>query len=211
MSDIEKGRINRPRDEGVFVSRVESEKKDKTPFVQLSTTGGSKRLLVATFLNSLKRLFDALSSSEEEGNLSGKIIEQQTVLETLLAFKNLLLSLCKEDFSQNATFAQELSDHWIKLQDDFEKLHLSERKGSPKVAIFRRFLDQLNHYPEKADHSLGYYLLEHSGKDWLPFPFIEMLLGLHNDYKLKGESSTLSQWIRHIEELSQEIRGKLPL
>jgi hypothetical protein len=209
MGDIEKGRIDKPRDEGVVSSRIGSDKKEEAPYVQLPSSS-VKRILAATFLNTLKNLFSAFSSTGEEGSLANRIIDQRTVLETLLNFQKLLKQLGEKDLSQDAAFAQELSERWLKIKEDFNKLQIIERKGSNKAASFRRAIDAINHYPPGADHSFGYYLLEQAGRDWLPFPFIEILLNLHLEHKRKGEGSSLSHWIYLIEEVNKELRGKAP-
>lgn len=209
MADIEKGRIDKPRDEGVESSRVEADKKEKTPYVQLSNSS-AKRILAATLVNTLKNLFNAFSPVGEEKSLANRIIDQQTILETLSKFKKLLSNLGEEDLSQNALFAQSLSEQWLKIKEDFNKIQIIERKGSNKVASFRRVIDAINHYPQHVDHSFGYYLLEQAGRDWLPFPFIEILLTLHLEYQKKRETSSLRHWIFLIEEVEKEIRGKIP-
>jgi hypothetical protein len=40
-------------------------------------------------------------------------------------------------------------------------------------------IEAINHYPEKGDHSLGYYLSSSTGENWIPFPFMEILRNLH--------------------------------
>lgn len=209
MSDIEKGRIDKPRDEGIVSSRIESDKKEKVPYVQLPASS-ARRILAATFLNTLKNLFSAFSPTGEEGGLANRIIDQRTILETLQKFQKLLDQLCQEDLSRDAVFAQELSEQWLKIKEDFNKIQVIEKKGSTKVASFRRAIDAVNHYPQGADHSFGYYLQEQAGRDWLPFPFIDMLLGLHLEYKKKATASSLCHWIDLIEEVNRELKGKMP-
>jgi hypothetical protein len=207
MADIEKGRLDRPRDEGVITSRIEAEKKEKVAYASLSSSQ-TKRLFAATFLNTLRNLFDFFSP--EGKSLSEKVIEKQTTLETLLGFKKLLERLSKEDLSQDTLFAGELSQHFLKMEEDFAKLQVMERKGSIKVAHFRRTLETFERYPPEVDHHFGYYLLQQAGKDWLPFPFIEILAGLYTEYQEKGSSSTLSQWNMMLDQLITELRGIIP-
>lgn len=208
MADIEKGRLDRPRDEGVFVPPIERDKKEKNPYSHLPPSQ-VKRIFAATFLSTLKHLFEFFSP-EERSSLLEKVIERQTIIETLLSFKELLFKLSKQDMSQDIPFAVALSEHFLKMKDDFSKLQVMERKGSIKVAHFRRVVETFEQYPPEVDHHLGYYLTEQAGKDWLPFPFIEMLEHLYKEHREKGGASHLSQWEELIDQLVIRLRGIVP-
>ncbi|MBM3200965.1 MAG: hypothetical protein FJZ56_00985 [Chlamydiae bacterium] len=101
--------------------------------------------------------------------------------------RTLFIQLSKENLSQSSTFAKELSSCWVEL------LSSNETK-------IKDFCKKLHSYPKDADHSLGYYLSNYTGHDWLPFPFIEILKALYEDAIVQGEKSTLSQWISTLSE-----------
>lgn len=200
MSDIQKGRLDRPRDEGVIVPPIQGDKKGKQPYTQIPENQG-KRILFASFFSALKKAFDSLV--QDEGSLGGRVIEKQTSLETILAFKSLMEELASKDLSQDADFALHLSELWHKMQEDFSSLQILERKNPEKVTAYRLFLETINRYPRDADHTLGFYLFEQAGKNWLPFPFIEMLATLH------GEQKTLNHWIDKLKQLATLLKGSL--
>jgi hypothetical protein len=71
-------------------------------------------------------------------------------------------------------------------------------------------MDTIKNYPPDSDHHFGYYLLQQAGKDWLPFPFIEMLETLHTEHKENPKENTLSTWINRIDGLLKNLRANLP-
>ena len=140
--------------------------------------------------------------ASETKKLAGKTTDIQGIIRNLNVFKSLLLKLKKEDLSQSADYASKLSDIWILLMEDFETIALIERKELKKVAKFRDLMDMVKNFPPDSEHRFGYYLLEHAGKDWLPFPFIEILAQLHN------KPETLIEWQSLIDQVIESLKGK---
>ncbi len=196
MNDIpEPTKINRPRDEGVLVPRIEKEKKAREE-LDKNFLDRSQKILYATFVTYLKKLFDSFSS---KGKLAGKVVDLSQPIEHLEAFKTHLQVLSKEDQSQNPKFAIQLSELWHKLTDDFDNMQVLERKNLSRLVRFRQFLDSIKRFPPQSDHTLGFYLIEHAGKDWLPFPYIEILSDLHKQFKADENHSMLKRWISDID------------
>lgn len=195
----------RHRDEGMYVSRIERDRQEHEKFSRIEPS--DKKVMVATFFSYLKRMFDTFSPSKK---LAGKIVDQQKILENLLLFKKLLEKLGHENLSNQSDFATELSKVWSRLLEDFENIEILERKNLQEIASFRKMMDSIKNYPPDSEHRMGYYLLQQAGKDWLPFPFIEILKKLHIEYQADPKKSTLSVWFALIDGVIKNIKSLLP-
>jgi len=206
MTDLEgsDSRIDRPRDEGIIVSPVEGERKEKQQFSK-DPAGSPKNVLVAAFFTYLKKLFDSLSGKSK---FEATLIDRQQILEDLFAFRKLLQILSQEDQSNNPEFTLQLSELWHNLLDDFNHVELLERKNPKKVAPFKKFLNKIKDFPPNQDHRLGYYLTEYVGKEWLPFPYMEILSKLHKSYQANPAQNTLQEWLALIDEIVVQLGGK---
>lgn len=193
-------RIDRPRDEGMYVSRIEGDKKEKEKFKQIPPE--EKELMIATFFSYLKKIFDAFSPSKK---LAGKVVDQRKIIEHLQKLKELLNKLGIKDLSNSSDFALELSETWSYLIEDFDTIAIIERGNLSKVSYFREMIDTIKNYPPDSEHCLGYYLLMQTGKDWLPFPFIEMLERLHKENVETPSTSTLSTWCALIDKVIEGL------
>ena len=69
-------------------------------------------------------------------------------------------------------------------------------------------IEEMRLYPLGADHTLGYYLSEYVGQEWLPFPFIDILSTLHKEYQ-ENASSILGGWISLLDALVSSM-GERP-
>ena len=205
MSDIHGDRVERHRDEGVYSSRIERDKKEKEKFSRLSSEEKEKRILSTTFFIYLKKLFDSFSSSK---GLIGKTIYQEKITEHLRQLKTLLEELRVKDLSNSADFASQLSNIWSLILEDREQIQILHRKKGSENVLLRELMEAIKNYPQDAEHRLGFYLLQHAGKDWLPFPFIEILEKLHKESKEDRKKSTLIEWIQLIDETIENISSK---
>jgi hypothetical protein len=110
------------------------------------------------------------------------------------AFSQLLEKLKKENISEDSRFTEELSHLWLILNE-----HASsdgqERYPPLYYPKLKSFLQTLIRYPEKSDHTFGYYLNHYAGEKWLPFPFMDLLSKLHEDHIVLKSKSTLSLWV----------------
>jgi len=195
-----------PRDERLYASRTQEDKKEKEKYRQLPSSEG-KEILLATFFSYLKKMFDTFSPSKK---LAGKVIDQQTIIEHLQSFKKKLAELAEKDLSNSPPFATQLSDIWSLLFEDFENVSVLERKDLKEIASFREMMDIIKHYPPESEHRLGYYLLQHAGEDWLPFPFIEILKQLHDQHLEDPKTSTLTTWQTLIDNVITNFKRQLP-
>ncbi len=206
MVDRRVERTERPRDEGVYSSRIQEEKKEKEKFSEIPPDD-EKKILFATFFSYLKKMFDSFSPSKK---LAGKVIDQQAIIENLTKFKKLLEKLSKQDLSTSPEFAIELSDTWCILLEDFDQIEIMERKNLAEISTFRKMIDTVKNYPPESEHRFGYYLIQHAGKDWLPFPFLEILENLHKQYTEDPKGSVLLSWIKLIDQVTTNLKNKLP-
>lgn len=206
MVDRRVDRVERPRDEGVYVSRIGEEKKDKQKFSDLPPER-DKKLLMATFFAYLKKMFDTFSPSKK---IAGKVVDIQGIIEHIQSFRKSLEKLTTKDLSSSSEYATELSDKWIRLNDDLDQIEIMQRKDHSKTASFRNMMDVIKHFPQDSEHRFGYYLLQHAGKDWLPFPFIEILETLHKNHLEDPKSSTLSSWFNLVDEVVENLKEGLP-
>lgn len=127
---------------------------------------------------------------------------EKDVLKHLATFKAALEILKLEDRSQDSPFLNKLSQLWHQMLED----SYSFRRQSLLSSKIRSFIKQLQHYPEHHEHSLGYYLTEYAGQEWLPFPYMEMIRDLHINHKKSSGKSLLTVWSNEIEEMIQIIR-----
>jgi hypothetical protein len=143
------------------------------------------------------------SATKKRGVLSGGGLEHH-----LIEFKKSLVVLTQEDQSQNQEYVFHLSDVWHALLENLNLVEFLERKKSPLIAHIKTFIETIRSYPPKEEHSLGFYMTEFAGKDWLPFPFMELLHKLHDDFHKNKEKSQLSQWIASIDLILAELTRK---
>jgi hypothetical protein len=96
----------------------------------------------------------------------------QKILEKLKEFIKTLRMLEHTDLSEDWRYCEKLSNLWMDL-----------KQSTSNVTIVKKGLDELfayfESYPEMTDHSLGYYLANHTGEEWIPFPFMDILKKLH--------------------------------
>lgn len=121
-------------------------------------------------------------------------------IEHIASLLNALQALAREDLSHQTSFALSLSELWHKLSDDCNSI-LSHAEDRALVVKLKFLLSSLAHFPPGEPHSLGFYLAEHAGKDWIPFPFMEILQNLHLESLAHPTDSTLAQWIHQLSDL----------
>jgi hypothetical protein len=129
-------------------------------------------------------------------------INTEKVLEDIAAFKNVLCELCLEDKSHDPTFTHRLSKFWQKLYENCSGLEEKIGHLDSLAAEVMLFVKEVNHFPQGEEFTLGYYLTEHAGQDWIPFPFMNMLRDLHEEYLAAPTTSQLDRWVKKINEIS---------
>ncbi len=120
------------------------------------------------------------------------------LLTSLKHFKYLLEALMTKDSSKDSLFAEDLSSTWHSIIDIMVEKSL--HKTSPSLTL-KQFIQSLHHYPEKTDHTIGFYLTEYAGERWLPLPFMHLLYQLHKEALLTPRSCTLASWVKTLDSI----------
>ena len=181
----------KPTDEArIPVPPVEPNKQDKEEqsFEDLNDPDRQKYLYGSIVLF-FKRIFNtALFSRKNRGSLP-----DSEIAFALNTFYNLLLELKTSDKTDDPHFAQKLSDAWDVLL------------ASPINSPLEPFIQLANDYPVGDAHSFGFYLSEHTGDDWLPVPFLEILKKLHQGFVLRKKNSELAHMLDLLKQASKSF------
>lgn len=180
----------------IIVNRVEQNKKSNNSFSQFPadlTYPNLPSLLVSFF-----KKFTMHFSFKRE-------ISTVTLKQDLLELKQLFILLSTEDLSHQLEFIQKLSLLWHKIIEDCNPISVSLSKDSDFLKKTATFIQIINCFPVNEDHSLGYYLQEHVGEKWVPFPFMKLLQGLHEEYQKVQNKSSLADWIKTLSLIIDEL------
>lgn len=188
--------------------RIEKSKQAKEEASSPDREEGTRALLFATLAFFCKK-FLSLFSSEEK--IQAALIDLKQITQDLSQFKDLLQQLRREDISRNPIFTRQFSEIWQRLHADLKNIEAYERETPLLSVKLKNILTRISSYPPFVDHPLGYYLTEHVGEEWLPFPFMDILSQLHRDHQAQLEKSELSAWTAQLSDTlsSLEIRPSL--
>lgn len=195
MGDLDKNihRIEDPAPyEKILVNPIEKDRKEK----EEGYTGLRNATKFQTFSTLISYFKKMLSAFPFKGK---KIPLSESYLKTVLAFREQLIALANEDLSHHPDFTQQLSELWHNLLDDCNSAGSNEATDKIKF-----FISQVKNFPTGADHTLGFYFDEYAGKDWIPFPFMELLQGLHEEYNASPAISVLLNWIALLNDILLE-------
>ncbi len=205
MGDLDK-HIRRKEEpspyEKIIVNPIEKDKREK----QAAYTGlknSTRTQILATLMSYFKKILTLAGGRERAEPFS-----QQILMGHALAFRQLLILLSEEDQSHNPDFCEQLSLTWHDLLDDCSSRGLSTPITSGSMQKMQFFIAQIQNFPLGADHTLGYYFTQYAGKDWIPFPFMELLQDLHTEYQASPVISVLQNWISLLDDIlsSGEIK-----
>jgi hypothetical protein len=189
--------------EKIIVNPIEKDRKEREPFTGFK--GATRSQIYATLVSYFKKILSTFSS---KGKGQSLVFDLQRLIDDVIAFRQQLITLSLEDQSHNPDFTQQLSELWHNLLDDCNSLSLSTDSSEiPNKAKF--FISQVQNFPPGADHTLGYYFTEYAGKDWIPFPFMELLQQLHEEFNASPVISVLNNWISLLNEIL-ELSGIKP-
>ena len=174
--------------------------RDKNQDAGKETLGNPKSklfaLVAATFY--LKKYIDQFLSV---GRSLASSINTEKILVDLAELKKILLELRDEDKSHVPEYTQRLSLQWQKVADNCLGTEDAVTPLDPLSTELMQLIREIHSYPPGEDHTLGYYLTEHAGQEWIPFPFMNMLLELHEQSRIDPDKSVLSQWIKKLDTL----------
>ncbi len=137
-------------------------------------------------------LFLSLNEKVEKFlNPSKKLLQIKDLFTLLIQLKIIFKTLMIKDTSQDYQFAEALSKNW----------HLIIENRQLQNDPLNKLIESIQTYPKNVDHPFGYYLNKITGEAWLPFPFIEILYSLHESAILNPQNSTLTTWIKQIDDI----------
>jgi hypothetical protein len=198
MGDLDKN-ISRQEEpspyEKIIVSPIEKDRKEKEPFTNFKDATRSQ--IYAILISYFKKILLTFSSKGKDPLL---IFNFQQLIDDIIAYRKLLVTLSLEDQSHNPEFTEQLSELWNILLDDCNSLSLSTDTSEILTKI-KFFIAQVQNFPPGADHTLGYYFAEYAGKDWIPFPFMELLQHLHEEFEASPVISVLNNWLFLLDEI----------
>jgi len=183
--------------EKIIVNPIEKDKKGKEPDYS-SLKGATRFQILSALMSYFKKVLSAFSFKERNGALA---LDGQKIGQHILFFRKMLVLLSIEDQSHQPEFTQKLTELWHNLLDDCNSLSHTPVASSEILHKLNFFINEIQAYPPQADHTLGYYLTEYAGKEWIPFPFMELLQGLHEEFQSQGAQSTLGRLIGLLGEL----------
>jgi hypothetical protein len=193
-----------PPKDWLAVQQVEQVKAGKEGLEEI-VKKNPRGLLMACLSAYVRKMALLLASRPLAGRKSA--IADELELE-LSAFKNVLAILTKKDVSRDPDYAQHLSQVWHQLLESANLIEFLERKKTDVLIQLKTLIETFNHYPAKQEHSLGYYMTEFAGKEWLPFPFMEQLHLLYEDYVSHKKESQLFHWISSIDLILSNLMKK---
>lgn len=135
------------------------------------------------------------------------LVSERVLVAAIDALAAKFKELESEDKSQELPFSRALSDNWrvlLTTQEELQKL----KKPPQYFGTLSLFLKELQNYPTNAEHSIGYYLTEYTGEDWIPFPYMDQLRTLHEDSLVHKEKSVLHRWVTQLRNLKQILAGQ---
>lgn len=176
------------------VKTATEQEKNKKPLVQKPV---SKKLFI--YFSFLKILSNLLSKFTKKlpKDLDGTPLHKE-----ILTIKKSLKTLKETNLCQDSEFLNYFAFIWMKFLRDYDFYVLKNEKATK---LIKKIIDEVNEYPKNSEFTLGYYISEFAGYQWVPFPYMEMLQNLHLEDQKDRVNSHLSRWISIIDELLELI------
>jgi hypothetical protein len=152
----------------------------------------------ASIASYLRETFKKVASGEEKHLV---VTQKEGIKQHLTAMRKMFVMLAEVDHSYNPEFIVQMSVVWNKIIDDFSFLKAVDISRTVDTQKLQEFLDSINNYPPNEDFTMGGYLTRYAGKEWHPFPLMNILYGLHQNYQENQETSSLIQWIGLLNEV----------
>lgn len=188
------------QDDEYRVNPIEADKHGKETFDMVVEEEKKKRNnLYGAFLVFCRSLIDDLDLRiDEEGEVSEDVLSLN-----VKEFKNFLEIMKGRDHSGEVSFCKQFAESWVRLLQDMHVLAHTKKIVSIDPKKLAVLVSEINNYPPNEDHKLGYYLTSIATKDWLPFPFREIIKQLYSDHVVNQQNSFISKWMELIEDLLQ--------
>lgn len=219
MADFQKP-IERFENKDWSIPPVQKIEKDRKKRDEARSPEGKENsiysLLCAALISECKKFLSLFSSKEK---IQAALVDPAQVADHLHSFKKLLQQLSREDVSRDRLFTRQFSEIWQRLVQDLHRIEAFE-KDKPNIGPkLKKLLETVGSFPPAADHPLGYYLTQHAGEEWLPFPFMDILSLLHKENQesmfsrlrkveeQKAKQSVLTSWLALIQDALSAIES----
>lgn len=123
------------------------------------------------------------------------------LLQRISSLEKALITISEEDVSYKPEFTNKLSLLWEELNEEISKLETKENNSENIITKIQLLIEDFASFPYERDHTIGYYLSQSVGLDWLPLPYLQILRNLHNSYQESHENSPLGKWIAEIQSI----------
>ncbi len=143
------------------------------------------------FLIMMKESLELTPIRETPGQLKDSPQSNPLILPLRHLYKH-LKQLTDIDQSKNSAYSATLASLWNEILIISAKNNLTE--ATPLI-------QDIQTYTNGTKYSLGYYLSLYAGKSWFPFPYIELIEKLHQDYIAHPKESLLQKWLNLLETL----------
>jgi hypothetical protein len=177
----------------------------KDPLLKVVEETGSD---IRGFIILMQFINKFLKDTEESMDKLRALSLDDSILHHMKEFKDLINSLKEQDQSQKIDYALKLSKTWHLIVDYFTLLPKMDRKGD----FFHDgslLIQSINIYPQDEDRTLGFYLSNYAGENWLPFPYMKIIQKLHEEHASDPAGSHLEIWsktlVKLIEIFTQRI------
>lgn len=107
-----------------------------------------------------------------------------------------------ENISHEALYLEKLSKIWLEFKKEAVSIRSKISKIPPVEKNLSTLIQVIEIFPEKTDHSLGFYLERYNQENWSPFPFMELLEFLHKE---ENKTKRLKSWISLLEEIAEDL------
>ncbi len=184
--------------EEIRISEIEKDKKGKEDQYKELPSPSTKPMVFGSVVSYFKKF---LNTFFQKGASQLLFFDQQQMLEDVISFKKLLQILREDDQSHNPEYTRQLSELWHNLLDDCNSILASSTNAPNSLTKLKVFIDEMYHFPPGVDHTLGYYFTEYAGKDWIPFPFMEILQNLHEECETQPQKATLAKWLDSLTDI----------
>jgi hypothetical protein len=203
MGDLDKNIYRKENPyEKIIIHPIEKDRKEKEMgYRGLGSATRSQAL--AALASFFKKM---LSSLSPKARGEGYAVDIDLLLNDVTAFKKLLEILASEDTSHQPEFAEHLSELWHAILEGCNQIDASRTHAIDTIHKLVFFISQVENFPLGADHTLGYYFSQYAGKDWTPFPFMQLLQGLHLEYQASPPISVLYNWISLLDDILSRER-----
>ncbi|MCX6989814.1 MAG: hypothetical protein NTX49_01925 [Chlamydiae bacterium] len=196
----EDGGIEKPQ----AISPIEKDKKENKDYnetpEELWENEQARSVLITTLFSTIKKLINKLGTSSDLELTNPDVLKKD-----LESIRDLLQSLCHNDESHNAEFLYNLSELWHGLLSDFGNVDISSKDNLSIAHKISALTTDILNFPPEEDHSLGYYLTEHAGREWIPFPLMDLLQDLHRENQKDPENSKLNFWIAALNNIIDDL------